>query len=339
MLLRTGSGINRVTNNTTFHLWNNHAMDLNDLDAFAAVVDHGGFSAASRALDVPKSRLSRRVAALEDALGTRLLQRSTRRFSVTELGREVHRHALNMRAEAQAAREVVVQAHSEPQGLLRVSAPVSLAEQELALLLPQFLDRHPRVRIQLVVSNRRVDVIEEGIDVALRVRSRLDTDAQLAMRSFGASRLLLVASPAYLARAGTPTHPRELAQHAVLSIGDDASESWELTHSSGETVRLAVQPRLSARSFPLLVSLAAAGQGIALLPETACAEPVRDGRLQAVLDHWSLPQGICHAVFPSRRGMLPAVRAFIDFLAAELPPLLATMRLACPLTPAPGTPG
>jgi DNA-binding transcriptional LysR family regulator len=303
--------------------------DLNDLDAFAHVVDHGGFSAAERALGIPKSRLSRRVAALEAELGARLLQRSTRRFAVTDLGREVHRHALDMRAAAQAASDAIARARSEPQGLLRVSVPVSVAEQEFPVLLPRFLAAHPHVRLQLMVSNRRFDLIEEAIDVALRVRTRLDSDASLVLRRFGNVRSLLIASPDYLARHGWPQHPDALAEHGLLSMGEDEPAQWSLTGSDGETRQLVLRPRLMARSFPLLVSLAEAGVGIALLPETACAGPVRAGRLTPVLHGWSLPQGIFHAVYPSRRGMLPAVRAFVDFLAAELPPLLAESRLAC----------
>lgn len=159
--------------------------DLNDLYYFAMVVDHGGFAAAERALGIPKSRLSRRISQLETDLGVRLLQRSTRRFAVTDVGTSVHRHAQTMLAEAQAAREVVDRLSAEPRGLVRVSVPVSLAQIQLPKLLPEFLAKYPKVRLQLNISNRRVDVINEGYDIALRVRSRLDDDGSLVMRSFG----------------------------------------------------------------------------------------------------------------------------------------------------------
>lgn len=303
-------------------------QNLNDLSYFAAVVDHGGFAPAARALGIPKSRLSRRVTALEADLGVRLLQRSTRRFAVTDVGMSVHRHAQSMLAEAQAAREVVDRLSAEPRGVVRVSVPVSMAQQQFPKLLPQFMALHPKVRLQLIVSNRRVDVINEGVDVAIRVRSKLDEDGSLVMRSFGQIQELLVASPAYLDRAGRPIVPEELAEHVTLSVTEeDSRQRWELQGPDGEVRRLELQPRISGFDFPMMLSLAEGGIGITLLPETVCADAVRSGRLEVVLPQWRLPQGIAHAVFASRRGMLPAVRVFLDHLADRLPPLLVAARL------------
>lgn len=305
-------------------------QDLNDLYYFAMVVDHGGFAAAERALGIPKSRLSRRISQLETEMGVRLLQRSTRRFAVTDVGMNVHRHAQAMLAEAQSAREVVDRLSAEPRGLVRVSVPVSLAQIQLPKLLPDFLAQHPKVRLQLSVTNRRVDLINEGVDVALRVRARLDDDGSLVMRSFGQVQELLVASPAYLNRAGRPRLPEDLAQHVTLSANEDeARQRWELHGPGGEVRRVELQPRLSGFDFPLLQSMAADGFGITMLPETVCADAVRRGELEVVMPEWSLPQGICHAVFASRRGMLPAVRIFIDHLAEHLPGLLEASRLDC----------
>ena len=305
-------------------------QDLNDLYYFAAVVDHGGFAAAERALGIPTSRLSRRISALETELGVRLLQRSTRRFAVTDVGTSVHRHAQSMLAEAQAAREVVDQLSAEPRGTVRVSVPVSMAQQQMPKLLPEFMALHPKVRLQLIVSNRRVDVINESVDVAIRVRSKLDEDGSLVMRSFGQIQELLVASPAYLDRAGRPSAPEELAEHVTLSVTEeDARQRWELQGPDGELRRFELQPRISGFDFPMMLALAEGGIGITLLPETVCADAVRSGRLEVVLPQWRLPQGIAHAVFASRRGMLPAVRVFIDFLAQKLPPLLESARLEC----------
>ncbi|WP_425608299.1 LysR family transcriptional regulator [Thermomonas flagellata] len=305
-------------------------QDLNDLYYFSAVVEHGGFAAAERALGIPKSRLSRRISALEAELGVRLLQRSTRRFAVTDVGLNVHRHAQSMLAEAQAAREAVERLSAEPRGVVRVSVPVSIAQQQMPKLLPDFLALYPQVRVQLQVSNRRVDVINEGVDVALRVRSRLDDDGSLVMRSFGQVQELLVASPAYLDRAGRPQAPEDLAQHVTLSISEDeARQRWELHGPEGEVRRVELQPRITGFDFPMMQAMAEAGIGITLLPETVCADAVREGRLEVVLPQWRLPQGIAHAVFASRRGLLPAVRVFIDFLAEKLPPMLESARLEC----------
>ena len=292
-------------------------QDLNDLYYFAAVVDHGGFAAAERALGIPKSRLSRRISALENELGVRLLQRSTRRFAVTDVGQSVHRHAQSMLAEAQAAREAVDRLSAEPRGVVRVSVPVSLAQQQMPRILPEFLALYPQVRVQMHVGNRRVDVINEGFDVAIRVRNKLDDDGSLVMRSFGRIQELLVASPKYLARMGRPAAPEDLSAHVAMSMGEDeARQYWEL-HRDGETRRIALTPRVAGFDFPMLMALARQGIGITLLPETLCADAVRAGELEVVLPEWRLPQGTCHAVFPSRRGLLPAVRALLDFLAAR----------------------
>ena len=313
-------------------------QDLNDLYYFAAVVDHGGFAAAERALGIPKSRLSRRISALESELGVRLLQRSTRRFAVTDVGTSVHRHAQSMLAEAQAAREAVDRLSAEPRGTVRVSVPVSMAQQQFPKLLPEFMALHPKVRLQLIVSNRRVDVINEGVDVAIRVRSKLDDDGSLVMRSFGQIQELLVASPKYLDRAGRPKTPEGLAEHVTLSISeDDARQRWELHGPEGEVRRIELQPRVTGFDFPMMQAMARDGIGITLLPETVCADAVRRGELEVVLPQWRLPQGIAHAVFASRRGMLPAVRVFIDFLAEKLPPLLEAARLQCSETGCDGT--
>lgn len=305
-------------------------QDLNDLYYFAMVVEHAGFAAAERALGIPKSRLSRRIAQLEIDMGVRLLQRSTRRFAVTEVGQNVYRHAQAMLSEAQSAREAVDRLSVEPRGLIKVSAPVALAQQQLAQLLPDFLIRYPQVRVQMQVSNRRVDLINEGFDVALRVRSQLNDDGSLVMRSFGQVCEFLVASPAYLDAHGRPATPQDLAGHLTLSMSEDESrQRWELHGPDDVTTRVDIQPRLMAHDFPLLLESARRGLGIALLPETVCGEPIRRGQLEPVLLDWSLPQGICHAVFPSRRGLLPSVRVFIDFLAERLPPLLEASRSDC----------
>jgi DNA-binding transcriptional LysR family regulator len=304
--------------------------DLNDLYYFAMVVDHSGFAAAERALGIPKSRLSRRITQLENDLGVRLLQRSTRRFAVTDVGQSVYRHAQSMLAEAQAAREVVDRLSAEPRGLIRVSVPVGAAQEQMPRLLPEFLARYPQVRVQLHVSNRRVDVINEGIDVALRVRSRLDDDGSLVMRSFGQIQELLVASPDYLRKMGRPTSPDQLDEHVTLSMSeDDARQRWELHGPDGEVRRIDLKPRVAGFDFPMLMALAKQGVGITMLPETICADAVRRGELQVVLPEWRLPQGIFHAVFASRRGLLPAVRVFIDYLAEKVPELVESARLGC----------
>jgi DNA-binding transcriptional LysR family regulator len=315
----------------TVALVERHVAELDDLALFAAVVEHGGFAAAERALGTPKSRLSRRVAALEADLGVRLLQRSTRRFSVTDVGQDVYRHARAMLEEARAAREAVARLSTEPRGLVRLACPVAFAQSQLSELLPEFLASHPQVQLQVHVSNRRVDLIEEGFDLALRVRSRLDDDASLVLRRLGEVQELLVASPAYLARAGRPQQPAELAALATLNMVEDPNrQQWELHGPDGEVQRVALgRPRLMGFDFRLLQAAAVAGQGIALLPDLVCAESLHAGELEVVLPQWRLPLGICHLVYPTRRGVLPAQRALIEFLVEQLPPRIETARARC----------
>jgi DNA-binding transcriptional LysR family regulator len=303
-------------------------QDLNDLYYFAVVVEHGGFAAAERALGIPKSRLSRRISQLETDMGVRLLQRSTRRFAVTDVGQGVYRHAQTMLAEAQAAREVVDRLSAQPRGVVRVSVPVSLAQQEIPAFLPDFLALYPEVRVQLLVSNRRFDLINEGVDVALRVRAKLEDDGNLVLRTFGPIQSLLVASPKYLDGMGRPQRPSDIAEHVTLSMNEEENaQRWQL-HGPGDVVEtVELRPRVAGFDFPLLRSLARRGVGITLLPENLCAELVRAGELEVVLPGWRLPEGICHAVFASRRGLLPAVRVFIDFLAERLPPMLESGRV------------
>ncbi|HTX50241.1 MAG TPA: LysR substrate-binding domain-containing protein [Caulobacteraceae bacterium] len=294
--------------------------DLNDLSFYAAVVASGGFSAAARELRVPKSRISRRVAALESRLGVRLLERSTRRFAVTEVGQDVYRHARAVLAEADAIDDVAARLKAEPQGLVRVSCPQG-ADRLVANALPAFLLRHPRLRVQLIVSNRRVDLIEEGVDVAIRVRERLDTDADLQVRIIGRSGSMLVASPAFLAEHGRPAAPADIASLPTLAQSERMGiERWTLLGPGGAEAVVAHEPRLSSGEFAVLREAALAGLGVALLPEYAAREPLADGRLEHLLPDWGAPQGILHVVFTSRRGLLPGVRAVIDFIAEVLDP-------------------
>ena len=299
---------------------NDIVRDLNDLKFYAAVVANGGFSAASRALGIPKSRISRRVAALESQLGVRLLERSSRRFSVTEVGQDVYRHARAALSEAEAIEDVAARLKVEPHGLVRLSCPLG-ADRILATDLSRFLARHPRLRIQVIVSNRRVDLIEEGVDVAIRVRERLDTDAELQVKIIGRASSKLVASRAFLDAHGRPSKPAELAFLPTLSQTERQDvERWTLVDESGAEAVVVHEPRLSAGEFGILRQAAIDGVGIAFLPEYSCREPLADGRLEQVLPDWSGREGILHLVFTSRRGLLPGVRAVIDFLAEVLKP-------------------
>ena len=302
-------------------------QDLNDLYFYAAVVEHAGFSAAGRALGIPKSRLSKRIARLEERLGVRLLQRTTRRFVVTEVGDRFYQHCRAMLEEARAAQDAIDELRTEPRGTLRISCPVSLVTSLLAPVLPAFLQAHPKVQVRLLSSNRRVDVIGEGYDVAIRVRDKLDTDATMILRSFGQTRSLLVASPAFLGYYGRPARPEQIAEWPALSMFEiEGPQQWELISESGEKVMQPIQPRLITGDFSALLQAAVQGVGVGLIPQDACAPLIASGQLEVVLPTWETPQGTLHFVYPSRRGMLPAVRSFVDFLAKRLPEIQQARR-------------
>lgn len=290
--------------------------DLNDLAYFAEVVAHGGFAPAGRALREPKSKLSRRVAALESRLGVRLIERSSRRFRVTDVGQSFYERCKAMMAEAQHAEAVVAEAHSEPHGLIRMSCPTGLVEP-ISAIVTQFLARYPKVRLQLVALDRPVDLIEERIDVALRVRTSLDGDASLTMRSLGNSIRILVASPQIASRIADLDG---LARMPTLSTTDDQGEvNWFLEAEDGRAHTLRHEPRMGCADFTAVRAAAIAGLGVALLPDHSCRQALAEGKLVRVLPAWRGMTGLVHLVFTTRRGLPPAVRKYIDALAAGFP--------------------
>lgn len=294
-------------------------QDLNDLYYFSQVVEHGGFSAAARALNIPKSRLSRRITALEDALGMRLLQRTTRRLRLTTAGERFLQHCQQMTRAAREAHDAMSHLKAEPAGPVRISCPVAIAERMLAPVLPEFLDKWPDIRVEVIVANRRVDLISEGVDLAIRVREQLDTDAELVVRHLGSSGGSLVASPAYLARWGSPMHPDELASHRTLSFTDPGIElRWTLLDATEHRRAFTIAPCLICNDFSVLVQAAEQGRGIALLPTIATQDARRAGHLIQILPEWRSVDGLLHVIYPSRRGMMPAVRMLLDFLTQRL---------------------
>ncbi|HAX23293.1 MAG TPA: LysR family transcriptional regulator [Hydrogenophaga sp.] len=295
-------------------------QDLNDMLLFAEVVERGGFAAAGRALGLPKSRLSRRVAGLEAQLGVRLLQRTTRKLSLTEVGEAYLRYCQALRESAQAAADTVAQVQTEPRGTLRVACPVTLAQTVLAELMPDFLAQHPLVRVEMMVSNRVVDLVEEGVDVALRVRTTLDDSGSLVVKRLGDDAPVLVASPALLARQGTPTTLDGLSRLDSMAMSTtDGRASIPLTDPDGKETVLQHTPRYVADDLLTLHVAALAGTGMCWLPSYMCEDDLRQGRLVRLLPDWQTPRGVVHAVFPSRRGLTPAVRCFLDFLGEHVP--------------------
>ncbi len=294
-------------------------QDLNDMRYFAEVADRGGFAAAARALGLPRSRLSRRIARLEAELGMRLLQRTTRKLSLTAAGEQFLRHCAAVRDQAEQALAELAQVRSEPHGVLRVVCPVTLAQTIVGPLLPEYLARHPKVRLDVQVSNRVVDLVEEGVDVALRVRSDLGDSGSLVVKHLGFSHGLLVARPDLLDRFGRPGGPAELAgMPAVGMSGIDGGIRLQLSGPDGERHAATCRPVCVADDLITLRFAILGGVGFGMLPDYMCGEDLAHGRLERVLPRWSPAPGIVHAVYPSRRGMAPAPRSFLDFLGEKL---------------------
>ncbi|WP_321895932.1 LysR family transcriptional regulator [Burkholderia cepacia] len=297
---------------------NDKARDLNDLYYFVQVVEHGGFAPAGRALDMPKSKLSRRIALLEARLGMRLIQRSTRRFTVTDVGQTYYAHCRAMLVEADAADEAIALLHEEPRGIVRVSCPIVLLDSLVGEMIAAFMVACPRVEIHLEATNRRVDVVGEGIDVAIRVRPPPLEDSDLALRVLAERGQCLVASPALLREHGAPAVPADLARLPSLDHGvPPSTHVWRLRGPDGAHAEIHHLPRFVTGGMLALRAAAVAGVGIVQLPTMMVRDEVARGALVTVLPDWAPRREIVHAVFASRRGLLPAVRALLDFLAAR----------------------
>ena len=290
-------------------------IDLNEMLIFAKVVDQGGFSAAGRALGLPKSNISRRVSQLEDRLGVRLLERTTRRVRVTEIGEIYYRHCKRIQEEAEHASVSVSQLLEAPRGLLRIGASVGTGQILLSPIITEFLARYPEVQIELALSNRRLDVIEEGFDLVIRI-GQLE-DSSLIAKRLGEARFFFYASPAYLDTRGAPVDPDGLHDHDCLTMSDMRSPTHLRLIGLKGTRTITIRPRVAVNDFPSLRQMTQDGGGIAVLPSYLCTELEQQGQLTRILSDWSLPPVEFHALFPSHRGATPKVRVFLDFLGEE----------------------
>jgi DNA-binding transcriptional LysR family regulator len=293
-------------------------QDLNDLYFFVQVVDHRGFAAAARELGVPRSRLSRRIGLLEERLGVRLIQRSTRSFAITEIGSEFYRHCVAMLVEANAAEEAIERIRAKPHGIVRVSCPSSVLYFQVADMVARFMASCPDVEVHLESTNRRVDVIREGFDVAIRVRFPPLEESELVMKVLAHSPQRIVASPALIEGQSLPLLPADLARLPSLAWGPPHRDhEWHLDGPDGATARVPHKPRLITEDMVTLRLAALRGVGIVQMPTIVAGADLAAGTLVNLLSGWAPKAGIIHAVFPSRRGLLPSVRALLDFLAAE----------------------
>jgi DNA-binding transcriptional LysR family regulator len=287
---------------------------LADIAVFVRVVERGSFTLAADELELSRAVVSKYVSRLEERLGARLLHRTTRRLSLTEAGAalfEASRGALERIEEAEGA---VAQLQSEPRGRLRVSAPMSFGILHLGPAIAEFARLHPRVSLDMRLDDRFVNLVEEGIDVALRIGAL--TDSSLVARRLAGTRMLVCAAPAYLAELGEPETPEDLASHDCLIYSYLSSANvWRFTAPDGREVPVAVNGRFRINNGIVLAEAAAAGHGILLTPSFYVGPMLRDGRLKRILADYRLPELGIHAVYPERAQVPPKVRAFVDFLA------------------------
>lgn len=291
-------------------------MDLNAFAIFAKVVQSGSFTAAAVELEMPKSTVSRKVAALEEELGARLLQRTTRRLSLTEVGETFLRHVERVLAEVEEARFAVTAMQDVPRGLLRVTAPLSFGF--LGPIVASFIERYPLVQVELVCTDRVVDLVQEGYDVGVRA-GRL-ADSTLVARGLGSLKSFLVASPAFLKRHGTPNTPEDLERFDSLVFGSSNDRAHVRLTRGEASVAVRVTPRLVVNDYDFLEASTLAGLGIAVIPVFRSITDLRAKRLVRVLPEWTSPEFPLQAVYPSSRFLSPKANAFLDHLRENLTP-------------------
>jgi DNA-binding transcriptional LysR family regulator len=285
-------------------------VDLNELLVFTRVVQAGSFTAAARLLGMPKSSVSKKVADLEARLGVRLLQRTTRKLGLTDAGRVYFGRCARVVADVEEADLAVTELQAAPRGLLRVAAPMSLTM--LGAMVAAFLKGNADVQVEFVCSDRLVDLVEEGFDVAIRAGPL--NDSTLVARRLGAIKRVLVASPSYLRRRGRPEAPGDLERHACITFGASAAPTaWALEY--GDKVKeVRVTPRLAVNDFEMMLDAARAGVGVAWVLDFLAARDLREGRLVAVLPDWCSPETPVHAIYPTARHLSPKVVRFVETL-------------------------
>ena len=296
-------------------------QNLNDYYYFVQVVKYQGFTKASEALGITKSKLSRHISDLESRLNVRLLQRSTRKFAVTAVGQDFYEYCLKILDQVQVAENFVEQSlSSEPSGTIKISCPIGLVEFPLANMVAAFMQQYPRVQVHLIATNRKVDLIEEGIDLAIRVRHLPLEDSDLIVRELDAWQHVLVGTPQLIRSIGG--HPTDLSQlEQFPSVGFQGPKlSWRFSEKSdfaNESVDIQYSPRLKTDNFTAMKAAVMKDVGIASLPRVFVYEELKSGQLIELMQNWELPKGVIHVAYTSRQGMMPAVRCVLDYLLEQ----------------------
>lgn len=315
-------------------------MDLNRVSAFVRVVHDGSFTAAAQALGLPKSSVSRSVAQLEQDLGIRLLHRTTRQLHLTDAGAAFYERVSRALGDIDEATAAAADAQSELSGVVRVTAPVDLGVWILASVVSRFVRKHPKIRVELALTGRIVDLVGEGFDLAVRAGPL--RDSSLIARRIGELQSAAFASPKYIARHGEPKELADLAQHdCVLFRSSTGTATWDLAHNDGTTASVDVTGKVAADDMSFVRKAALAGSGIAMLPMFLCARAWETGKLVRVLDEWSLNGAVLHLAYPSARFVPQRVIVLREYFLRELSKIGKTCdarRAACNAAIANGKP-
>ncbi len=295
------------------------AVDLNAYAVYAKVVELGGFTAAADALGLSKSMVSRQVSTLEDALGVRLLNRTTRRINLTEAGAVVFERAQRIVMEAQEAAEEATCVEGAVRGQLRINAPMSFGISQLGPVMPEFMARYPELTVDLVLNDRRVDLIEEGFDVSLRISAL--TDSSLIARQLAPVERYIVGAPSYFEKHGVPKRPADLAKHDfMLYTLLSRPNQLEMENAKGEKEQVELKGRFLCNNADAMVEMMLKGMGLVFSPDVLCHEHLKSGKLVRVLEDWTVPALTLHVLYPHSRHLAAKVRAFVDFSVEKFGP-------------------
>ncbi len=290
--------------------------NFNDMSLFAYVVDAGSFTAAAELKQIPKSTISRRITHLEASLNTRLLERTTRQLRLTEVGQVYYQHCRRIIEEAEAAEISVNKLMGKPKGTLRINTSVTIGQHLLGPLLAEFLLIYPDIDIQLLTTNRLVDLIDEGFDLAIRVGAL--TDSSHISKYLGSTRLKCYASPAYIREMGEPKSPDQLIKHQCISMSNNIQmANWRLENNNNQTKIVPIKNKVVVYDFTIVRELIINNAGIGMLPNYLLKDKYYAAKAQILLPSWSSPKIELHAIYPSRKGMTPKLRVFLDFISEK----------------------
>ena len=298
-------------------------LDLKDVHFFVQVVERGGFTAAGEALRLPKSTLSHRLKELEASLGVRLINRTSRQFAMTEVGKEFYQYATALLRSAEVAEEAMRQRVVEPSGVIRVTTAAEIAQFALRHVLPEFLGRNPKVRIIESVTDRMVDIVGESFDLAIRGHGGPLQDSNLVQHPLARAPWYLFAGAGYLEGQPAPQQPEGLDQHSIIAFAGKSALQWQLQGPEARVVTVPLDPRFQSNSLISVKEAVCANIGVAALPGYMCQAELKSGALRQVLPGWMAADARITALIPYRTGLMPAVRALVDYLAVVLPKVTA----------------